>query len=941
MDQIVPPGAIPADEFNVTPPAMRMPPASNPGLPPGAVPEDQFQSEDEAYGTPGQQVKSFLEGAAQGVAGPLATIAEKNILKVKPEDILGRERVNPIPHGVGEAVGLTGGALTGVGEAAVMTKAGEAATALAGLGKLTEGASLGYKVGSSAVQQAAEMAVMSAGDETSKMILHDPNTSAQSAIANVGLSAALGGAGGAFITGAINPLWHATAGPKVEELLGAVKNHLNGESKLIMPEAIETATKELGITNDPILRAAMSQNPKAVNIFNELKEVQRPEVMKAIENLHKQTSDKVMESLGINADDIMVHSENEAGHDLLDAFKKEYNEKYEPIADALDKRNAEAAHIPVSDDNRLDQYGKLVEKGMATHSVNSPYYKLYDEYGQRLLDAENIGAMDKIKTEINNRLRGMNGPGTDFNIKEALSDIKKEIANFQENHIAKSIEDIGKPLPSKSNIREMHNRMTQEAGQAEYQKLSKSLLAERQAANKNYAEFANMSDDLTNHLGIGDFRGAGGLKYKLTEKVSPEQLLNKFSIRGNSDFIPFLQKNFPETFDKVKQNELKRLLKPAVLGAKGENPINVSKIADLIEKGMAGKKEYIQSILPPGALQKIQAAKTLTDAIPNPKSSGTAGWLMKLTKHVPANVMAATSFVMGHNPISGLLAGEMAQRLSKNAPEAIKLAYLKFLSSDKPINAAAFKATVDFIDATYKGNNLLSKGTKAIFKSGAQVLGESQRPSQIDRDKLDKAVTKITDNPQSLINAQQGHVGHYFPDHQTALTQTSAQAVQYLQSVKPKPYKPSPMDAEIKPLPAQEARYNRALDIAQQPAILLEHIKKGTLQSSDIADLHAMYPSIYSELTQKISNELMNRTAADEVIPYKTRMSASLFLGYPIDSTMTPSSIAAAQPLPKPIPQAQGGAQGKTRKGTTTLGKSNKTYETQTQSAEADRHDRT
>lgn len=917
MDASIPEGAIPVDQFQ---PEGAIPHQASASPvqqePEGAIPVDQFESHEDYFGSPGQQIKAGLEGVAQGVAGPLATLAETKLLKVKPEDILAREEENPISHGVGEAAGLVGSALTGVGEAAVMAKAGELTSAAVGLGKAAEGASLGFKVGSSAVQQAAEMAVLQAGDETSHMIMRDPNTTAQTAMANVGLSAALGGAGGAFITGAVSPLWGATVGPKVESALHSLKSHFNG-SAIILPEATEAAVKELGITPDAVMRAGMSKNPKAAQVFGELKEAQKPEVLAGIEKMHQDASDAVMKSLRIAPEDVAVHSENETGHDLLDAFKQEYNDKYEPIAAALQKRDAEAAHIPVSDDARLHQFGRMTEQAMEKHSMNSPYYKLYEEYGNRLLDSDTIGKMDKVKTEINNRLRGMTGPGTDYNVKEALTDIKASIANFQEAQIGNA---AAKDFGDKS--------------------MAKGFLEERAAANADYAKFANLSDELTNHLGVGDFRGAGSLKGKLTDKLSPEQLLNKFSIRGNADFIPFLQQHFPETFERVKENELKRLIKPAVLKAKGENAIDIKKLSDIVDKNMAGKKEYIESILPADALKKIQAARTLVDAIPNPKSSGTAGWLMKLTKHVPANTIAGVSYLTGHGPLGSVIAGGTSHLLH-GAPEAIKLAYLKFLASDMPVAGAAFKASIDYIDSVYKGDALLAKAVKNTFKAGAQVLADNQRPSQADRDKLDKQITKIMNNPQELVKLQNGQVGHYFPDHQSALTQTSTQAVQYLQNLKPKPYKPTVLDSAIKPLPAEEARYQRALNIAQQPAVVMEHIKDGTLQASDIQDLHAMYPGVYGQLTQKITDQMANKTSDDELIPYRTRMGMSLFLTTPVDSTMTPASIMAAQPMPKPpISAAQGGAQGKTRKGTTTLGKSNKSYMTQSQSAEADRHDR-
>lgn len=872
----------------------------------------------EKYGSLGQHAKTLAEGAGEMVLGPLAPAIEKEIMHVKPEDILARREENPITHGVGQAAGLVGAALTDVGLPAAMGRAGELATAAAGVSEATKAASLGFKVGSSAVKQAAEMAVLQSSDEVSKMILNDPKTSAESAIANIGLASALGGATGAFLTGAVNPLWQATAGPKVEALLSGFKNHLNG-TRALMPEELKMAQTALGIPISPELEAVIAGNPTAINHFNILKEGQNKHVLGALEKFNTDLSESVAKSLGIAPEDIAVHSENEAGHNLLESFKKEYNEKYGPIAEAFEKRNAEAAHIAISDEARLDHYGKLIEEGMNKVGTDSPLYKLYDNWGERLLAKDTVGGIDMLKTELGGEIEKA-ARAADTNSLTALRDIRSSLADFQESQIEAQASHL------------------ERQGVKGAKQMGVDLMSERANTNRMYKEFAKMSNELTDHLGVGRFTGAKGLTNKLSEKVSAEQLLNKFSIKGNADFIPFLQKNFPEVYNNVVESELKRFLKPAVLTAKGEMPINISKLNSIIEKGMAGQKDYVQAIMSPEAISKIQAANKLMEAIPHPKSSGTAGWMTKMFSDMPRSAMAGVAMLTGHNPIVGGILGEMAQRLGRDAPDAIRLAHLKFLASEQPIKAEGFKSMVDFFHNTYKGENTLSKATTNVFKRGNQVLTESMLPKAADRIRLDKLVSQMQDKPDDVTKSQNGHLGHYLPDHQVAATQTTVNALQYCQSIKPQPHILGPLDKPVPPQPIEIGRYNRCLDIAQQPLVVLDHIKSGTLQLSDISDLHNMYPSLYKSMAQKMANELTKQHSDEEPIPYKTRLGISLFLGQAIDSTMTPASIMAAQPQPKP--QQQGQAQGKTKKGTSSLGKSNKSYMTPGQSAEHDRSNR-
>lgn len=919
-------GFIPDAEF--TPDAPVVPTNEQPGQIPEAdfIPDEQFQDDEGKYGTIGQQALAGVEGVAKGIAGPLAPLAQVHVLGMNPEDIRLRAETNPITHGVGEAVGLGAGLITGTGEAALMGKAGTLAMEAAGLGgKALETASLGYKVGSAAVQQAAEMAVYQGGDEVAKVILKDPNSSVESAMANIGLAAALGGATGAALEGTVKPLWNATAGPKVSEFLTGLKDHLNGGSRLILPGETEAAIKNLGIEMSPEIRAAISKDPKLVEHFTTLKYAQNPKIMGAIEKVQNDASEAVAASLNMHPSQIAEYSENEAGHDLLGAFKKEYAEKYGPMQEAYAKRKAEAATISIPDDARLEQYEKLIVNGMEKVGTDSPYYGLYHEYGNRMLARDTVGGLDQVITEINNRVKGLK-VGGDYNTINALNDIKRSMQDLQENQIVQQSANLEK--------------QGVEYGSA----LGRDLNRERADLTAQYRNFAEMSEELSNHVGAGNFYGAKTLEGKLENKVTAEALLNKFSFKNNADFIPFLQKNFPETLAEVQQNELKRLLKPAFLSAKGENAININKLNDILDKNLAGKKEYIEQLLSPEAIQKIRAAKTLVDSIPSPKDSGTPGGLAKLLKNMPASALAGIGMIMGHGAghvagggVGGMLIGELSHKLGREAPDAVRLAYLKFMGSDQPIKAEGFKAMVDFFSNVYKGEHLLNKATANVFKAGTPVLASHQMPDAKDREKLDKAVVRLQDKPNQLMN-QKDDLGHYLPNHQMATSETSARALQYLQSIKPKPHTFGPLDRPVPPQPIEIARYNRALDIAQQPAIVLEHMKNGTLMATDIADLHNLYPALYQSLTQKITNQMTSHHAEDEPIPYKTRMSISLFLGQPVDASMQPMSIQAAQPKPQaPVPPQQG-SQASGNKGTTKdLGKLSKSYQTPLQSSETDR----
>jgi hypothetical protein len=187
-------------------------PESQPGVVNPSEPEglNEFlapELKEAQYGTFGQQAKTALEGAAQGLVGPAAPAIEQG-LGVNPEDIRARAETNPMIHGASELVGLVAPAFATRG-ASLLERAGlgAAAEALPAVAKatqfgaleaiqaklgLTAGETLASKIGTGAAKAAIDNMLISGSDETSKMILQDPNQSAQTAIANIGIAGVLG-----------------------------------------------------------------------------------------------------------------------------------------------------------------------------------------------------------------------------------------------------------------------------------------------------------------------------------------------------------------------------------------------------------------------------------------------------------------------------------------------------------------------------------------------------------------------------------------------------------------------------------------------------------------------------------------------------------------------------------------------------------------------------
>lgn len=907
-----PEGFIPDSEFT-------------PVQPEGFVPDAEFVSQEEKYGTPGQIAKTALEGAAAGAVGStIATGLETGLGIATPEDIAGRKQENPWVHGGAQAAGLIGTGAMGVGAGRVLGAVGESAAALTGLG---EGTSLMARVGSSVAANAAEMAVMQGDDEIAKMILKNPDTSVSTAILNTGLAAVLGGTGGAIMTGAVSPLWKATGKDATDKFLNAVKSHLNGTEALELPEAVLKAKEELGIPIDKVMNSALSGNPLATKHFNILRELEHPEIMRQLNDLSENSHKAILDSLNTNIDDIAVRSKEKAGQRLEESFNKEATNKYDPIGAGYDQQKAIDDAISIPDNKNLSMYEKLVTHFMDNKNLgtDSPYYKKFfgssDSYAERLLNRGTIGEQSAVVSDALAEARASRIPSE----KKALNDFARMVNETHDSIIA-------------SQARELE-RLGVEHGIA----VGAEHIQQRAANRAAYREYAQMMQQMSDYLSMGRFSGHEGFKKALSE-LPNETLVKKFSPKGDVGAIPFLQKYFPETAREIQMNETANILKSSIYEDKGVNKLNIGKLSKSINNLMKDSPELVNFALPESTLNKIKAAQILQDAIPDYSSSKSAHWMSKLLSNLPASVMAMIGAI-GSRSVGGGLAGgvggyaigELMNRLGRDVPDAARLSLLAFLSADKPVNSTALHASVDMIHNIIKGEALLNKSVDSVFRTSLKGVPDF-KPDAKSIAKLDKLIAQKQDNPsEQLQTAANSDLGHYHPNHQAALTQTTTTAVQYLQSIKPKSFQASPLDKKIPPSQAEMARYTRALEIAQAPEFVMQHIKEGTLQNTDIQDLNSMYPALYKQMTQKLTNAMISHTANDGTIPYKTRVSISLFLGQPLDSSMTPASIQAAQPQPQMPPQQSGQPKGKPAQ---LKGKSVEKYQTPGQSAEADRSKR-
>jgi hypothetical protein len=837
------------------------------------------------YSGTGEQIKTGLEGAASAATFGLSTGVER-ALGVDPEDIRGREEVNPGVHAVGEVAGLAASSLIPVvGEANVLREAGVGAKALTGLGK--EGASIASKAAASAVQFGVETALMQGGNEISKFISENPDQSAETAIANIGISGILGGAGGA-IFGAVPELWRAKNAGKVEQAIADLQSRAAGDvSDSSADEAIKTIQKA-GVLDR---LSAPKENAKQVmeiaqrngwplpsGITSGSKEVQQavdsllngPPTLSSIA-MRKEYAEAAgaatnsVESAIRTGSDM---SESQMGKAVQQSLTSKLESEYEPIKQLYSDLEGVSQRIPVGDKS-TKSISRNILKLVDEHRLirGTPEYNFVQTMAEGLDQVTDLDGLKNFRTALGRA----SGPDTKF----VAGLIREKLDNLEENSIRRFAETMKTPVAKEKIL---------------------STLDQVGEAKAAYKEFRGKLSTLGKALGKSRFAGPQDFT-DFVESMNPQKLARAVFNENNVQFAQFFAKEFPEEMQQVAQYQRSEIARSAMSSG-------VFDPKKALKQALSLEPEMQRLVFSPEEISRLNDAQTYLQSFPksfNPSGTAHEGAFRSFFEHPAQAALANIRDFAMQGFIKAL--GHAAPGAEASADTLVPL--LGKSATKMPPNAEAFKNAVDFAMAAIKGENTMGRAAKAVFKPGAEVIPGHLHPTEASRDKLKKRVDDVAENPEGLLNVG-GLTGHYMPDHAQAVAQTSARVTQYLSSLKPSTEKLGPLDPERKPSRAEVSRYNRALDIAEQPAVVLESLKNGTLTQQDVTDLKAMYPGWHARVSQKLMGALVDHHTKGETIPYKTRMAVSNFIGQPLDASMQPQAILAAQPqAAQPAPQMQ------------------------------------
>ena len=253
--------------------------------------------------------------------------------------------------------------------------------------------------------------------------------------------------------------------------------------------------------------------------------------------------------------------------------------------------------------------------------------------------------------------------------------------------------------------------------------------------------------------------------------------------------------------------------------------------------------------------------------------------LDKAKEHLSMNNVDKAVDTLHNHPLAGSVGRENLKQIVGRLAQPM-------LSQDS--SPASLRSSIDYLHSAIKGHDSLDSHVGKLIGDDKMQL----EPDEKSREMLKSQLEEFREDPSKMLEIG-GTLGHYLPDHGAQLGATAAQANNYLEALRPKTTQRNSLDEPSPPDAGEVSKWNRHLDIAQNPLMVLKHAKEGTLLPRDITTLQTLYPTLHRSMVDKVGEALINAKTKKVEIPYRQKQGLSMLLGQPLDSTMTPGSMQA------------------------------------------------
>jgi len=847
----------------------------NENIPEGAIPLDQFQTYEEKFGTPSEQAKLLGTKALESATFGLSTkfLAEQGVLDVEAQRA--REEVSPGTALAGEVAGIAGSLLIPGSPVGAVAKGAEKITRLAepGVAKIVskianpETASrvnrILTKAGATAIGSALEGGVYGVGSAITEDALGESSLNAESLMSKIGVGSLYGGLAGGAVGGLMGALQKPVAkviknekdlivgtgaelGNTYVDMVSSAGLPENEKEKLLAGLAklkpnvkeIDEAGKRLGVdvlvgqrANDESVQKIYSILGDSISPFGVQ---ERQKVQTALGTIKQ----KFGEALGGET----KFSKAMLGEGVAESIAGKFEAAYKPIQDLYETVETKMGKINATDDEKLEimqavesfikreqltpgldpeNFARKVQNAL----VNFKTYKDFDSYA-------------KVITKE-----------APYNLKWVAQGIRNEIENTTSDILLKFADGV------------QAQDVTGEIATA---------LASAKVAKPLYKKLITDMQQMGKVLGNARIKGPADFLDFLTERQTPEKIVDKLFQKQNSRFLKKFQKDFPAEWDLIRKYQ-KSLVFEKTLDDGAVNPNKMIKIVDKLEP------ELKNALFTKQELQTIKDAKTYIEALP-PKFNTSNTAVFSAWQSFFEDPMKAGLTTLRDAGFKG-----MFRALNLTAKEEQQLKILQKIEKAKIQTELQIKS-----------------GVKSIFEVGDKVIKAEITNTDKDDERIKEDLEKYSADPELFINEMEAKTSALYdnaPKIAGSFHETATRATVFLASKLPKvpPKKPLGMTYQLSK--ADVAKFNRYLDAINNPLKLLKQVEAGNLNQDYVEAVKTVYPSMYAKMQDGIMDELT--TLEQDTIkkmPYRVKMGLSMLLGTDLASGLGAQSIVANQP---------------------------------------------
>jgi len=385
--------------------------------------------------------------------------------------------------------------------------------------------------------------------------------------------------------------------------------------------------------------------------------------------------------------------------------------------------------------------------------------------------------------------------------------------------------------------------------------------------------------------------------------------------------------------------------------ARGKSLNALSEEANITEK-MAGSKLYHQltsSLFPQigGSIGAVEGARS------GYEEDGLSGAGVGLLKGAAEGAVTGWAINAGLKPIVSTFGKKFT------APILAKI-----LSSG---TADGLGDAINYATTVKGGYDKLDRSVGNLFKIGTFVPQQAANLVNINenRDKLDAflengGVTNavkddmLANTPPMFAEGgdvekkkpnildRNSNISIHFPEQGMLMAAAKSRISNYLNGLRPVKDSPKLAFDDAPDNTEQKRSYNKALDLANDPMEVLNHVQAGTLEPDHVKHLTSMYPEVYNLMGKTITDHISKAQLDGTKPTYKVRQSLSLLLGTALSGDLVPQNIQAAQNVFSAQQPPASGQQApvKNKKNTSTLSKVDDQFLTPTQAAQRDQQNR-